>query len=289
MVTLPGQRRRLQEKVDAVPFWWHSIDLGHGVVTPGHKAATCCAPLDAMALPDLTGKSVLDIGGWDGYFAFAAERRGASRVAVVDHYMWSMDSPGQQAYWRRCMADGIEPRPYHETEFWHPDTLPGKRGFDLAREALGSAVEPIVADFMTCDLAALGRWDVVFYLGVLYHMEEPLTALRRVGGGHRGAGGRRDRGDRRAGPRARGAVAPVSGRRAQRRRVELVGAEPHGPARGAARGGVCGGAAVARAVGGAIAAPGGPHHYRLTSCFEVGVLPAGAGSTELAANGISDG
>ena len=33
---------------------------------------------------------------------------------------------------------------------------------------------------MTCDLAALGRWDVVLYLGVLYHMEEPLTALRRV-------------------------------------------------------------------------------------------------------------
>ncbi len=33
---------------------------------------------------------------------------------------------------------------------------------------------------MTCDLDALGRWDVVLYLGVLYHMEEPLTALRRV-------------------------------------------------------------------------------------------------------------
>ena len=181
MVTLPGQRRRLQEKVDAVPFWWHSIDLGHGVVTPGPQARRRAArELDAMALPDLTGKSVLDIGGWDGYFAFEAERRGAARVAVVDHYMWSMDAPGQQAYWRRCMEDGVAPRPYHETEFWHPDTLPGKRGFDLAREALGSAVEPIVADFMTCDLAALGRWDVVLYLGVLYHMEEPLTALRRV-------------------------------------------------------------------------------------------------------------
>ena len=164
-----------------MPFWWHSIDLGHGVVTPGHKSAEALrAELDALALPDLRGRSVLDIGGWDGFFAFEAERRGARRVAVVDHYMWSMDSPGQQAYWRRCMAAGIAPRPYHETEFWHPDTLPGKRGFDLAREALGSRVEPIVADFMTCDLDALGRWDVVLYLGVLYHMEEPLTALRRV-------------------------------------------------------------------------------------------------------------
>jgi tRNA (mo5U34)-methyltransferase len=181
MVTLPGHRRRLREKVAAVPFWWHSIDLGHGVVTPGHKSAQALRQeLDAMALPDLRGKSVLDIGGWDGFFAFEAERRGAARVAVVDHYMWSMDSPGQQAYWRRCMQEGITPRPYHETEFWHPDTLPGKRGFDLAREALGSSVEPIVADFMTCDLAAIGTWDVVLYLGVLYHMQEPLTALRRV-------------------------------------------------------------------------------------------------------------
>jgi tRNA (mo5U34)-methyltransferase len=179
---LGSARRRLQRRVDEVPFWWHSIDLGDRVVTPGHKSAHALRhELDAMALPDLRGRSVLDIGGWDGYFAFAAERLGASRVAVVDHYMWSMDSPGQQAYWRRCMDEGVTPRPYHETEFWHPDTLPGKRGFDLARDALGSRVEPIVADFMTCDLDALGQWDVVFYLGVLYHMEEPLTALRRVG------------------------------------------------------------------------------------------------------------
>jgi tRNA (mo5U34)-methyltransferase len=94
--------------------------------------------------------------------------------------MWAMDSPGQQAYWRRCMDQGIEPRPYHETEFWHPDTLPGKRGFDLAHTTLESSVQGFAVDFMDCDLAALGQWDVVLYLGVLYHMEEPLTALRRL-------------------------------------------------------------------------------------------------------------
>lgn len=181
MEPVSGRAARLQQQVDDVPFWWHSIDLGDGIVTPGHKTpADLERELHALALPDLAGRSVLDIGGWDGFFAFAAERRGAARVAVVDHYMWSMDSPGQQAYWRRCMADGVTPRPYHETEFWHPDTLPGKRGFDVARAALGSSVEAIVADFMTCDLAALGRFDVVLYLGVLYHMEEPLTALRRL-------------------------------------------------------------------------------------------------------------
>lgn len=178
---LGSGRRRLRERVDEIPFWWHSIDLGHGVVTPGHKPpGVLQAELDALALPDLSGKSVLDVGGWDGYFAFAAERRGAARVAVVDHYMWAMDSPGQQAYWRRCMQEGVAPRPYHETEFWHPDTLPGKRGFDLAREALDSKVEDVVCDFMEADLDALGRWDVVLYLGVLYHMEDPMRALRRL-------------------------------------------------------------------------------------------------------------
>jgi tRNA (mo5U34)-methyltransferase len=181
MALIPDGPDQLRQKVDDVAFWWHSIDLGQGIVTPGMKTPELLErELASMALPDLTGKSVLDIGGWDGYFAFAAERRGAARVAVIDHYMWSMDSPGQQAYWRRCMDEGVTPRPYHETEYWHPDTLPGKQGFDLACEALGSKVETIVADFMTCDLDALGRWDVVFYLGVLYHMEEPLTALRRL-------------------------------------------------------------------------------------------------------------
>lgn len=174
-------RRELRRRIAEVPFWWHSIDLGHGVVTPGHKtAAVLEGELAALALPDLAGRSVLDIGGWDGYFAFEAERRGAARVGVVDHYMWAMDSPGQQDYWRRCMRDGVTPRPYHETEFWHPDTMPGKRGFDLAREVLGSGVEDFPVDFMTCDLEALGQWDVVLYLGVLYHMEDPVGALRRV-------------------------------------------------------------------------------------------------------------
>jgi tRNA (mo5U34)-methyltransferase len=166
-----------------VPFWFHSIDLGHGVVTPGHKPqAVLAQELAAASLPeDLSGRSVLDIGGWDGFFAFEAERRGARRVAVLDHYTWSLDLAGQHAYWQRCMDAGVAPQPYHETEYWHPDTMPGRAGFDAAREALDSAVEAIPVDFMTADLAQIGVWDLVLYLGVLYHMEDPLAALKRVG------------------------------------------------------------------------------------------------------------
>jgi tRNA (mo5U34)-methyltransferase len=164
-----------------VGFWWHSINLGHGVTTNGFKTTKVLAEeLDAIALPDVRGKTVLDVGAWDGFFAFEAERRGAARVAALDYYMWAMDIPGQQRYWRECMQRGVAPRPYHETEFWHPDTLPGKVGFDTARRTLGSRVEPIVADFATCDPEAIGQWDIVLFLGVLYHLPDPLGALDRL-------------------------------------------------------------------------------------------------------------
>jgi tRNA (mo5U34)-methyltransferase len=63
---------------------------------------------------------------------------------------------------------------------WPVDELPGKQGFDLAKAARQSRVEALVADYMTLDLQAVGSFDVVLYLGVLYHMEDPLAALRRV-------------------------------------------------------------------------------------------------------------
>lgn len=64
MISLPGRRRHLQEQADVVPFWFHSIGLGHGVVTPGHKSADVLArELDVLALPDLHGKSVLEQPG----------------------------------------------------------------------------------------------------------------------------------------------------------------------------------------------------------------------------------
>ena len=83
-------------------------------------------------------------------------------------------------YWAECIANGNFPdQSRDETDFWQPD-LPGRRGFDLAAATLGSKVEPVVADFQTVDLVELGQFDIVLYLGVLYHMKEPLTCLERV-------------------------------------------------------------------------------------------------------------
>lgn len=64
-----------QRRVDAVDYWYHCIDVGHGIVTPGQGGGTPWM-LDRIGLPaDLTGKRVLDIGAWDGFFTFAAEER----------------------------------------------------------------------------------------------------------------------------------------------------------------------------------------------------------------------
>jgi tRNA (mo5U34)-methyltransferase len=165
----------MQAQADAL-HWYHSIDLGNGVVTKG----TSGQENGPEILPDLSGRSVLDIGAWDGRFSFLAEAAGASRVVALDHYAWGVDFAARGAYWSECIANGTLPdQSRDETDFWLPD-LPGRRGFEFAAAALGSSVEPVVADFQTVDLDEVGQFDVVLYLGVLYHMKEPLTCLERV-------------------------------------------------------------------------------------------------------------
>jgi len=169
-------RKQLEESVRAIG-WFHTIDLGNGIVTPGRGVS---APLTPSQLPDIRDRTVLDIGAWDGYYSFLAERCGASRVVALDHYAWGVDIARRDEYWSECeRRDEFPDHARDVTDFWNPD-LPGRRGFDLAGEVLDSKVEPVVADFMTTDLDALGTFDVVLYLGVLYHMKEPLTALERV-------------------------------------------------------------------------------------------------------------
>lgn len=156
--------------------WYHTIDLGNGVVTKGISVQET----SATVLPDVTGRSVLDIGAWDGKFSFIAEQRGARRVVALDHYAWGVDFGARGQYWAQCIAEGSLPdQSRDETDFWLPD-LPGRRSFDFAARTLGSKVEPVVADFQKVDLDELGRFDVVLYLGVLYHMKEPLTCLERL-------------------------------------------------------------------------------------------------------------
>ena len=130
--------------------WHHSIDLGHGIITPGQENTR--RKLARLKIPDsLAGKTVLDIGAWDGFFSFEAERRGAARVLATDSYCWS------------------------STHEWA-----GKAGFDLAKAALGSQVDEMLIDVLDLSPSRVGLFDVVLFLGVLYHMKHPLLALERV-------------------------------------------------------------------------------------------------------------
>ncbi len=177
------QTQTVQERVNAVPNWFHSIDLGNGVITPGSGKSQeqLQQELKSIRLPDLKGKSILDIGAWDGFFSFAAERAGAKRVVSLDHYVWSIDWPAVRRYIEERQQQNAAPEPWHTIpSVWQPQTLPGKIGYDTAHQILQSKAVSVVADFMTVDLERLGTFDVVLYLGVLYHIENPLEALKRL-------------------------------------------------------------------------------------------------------------
>ncbi len=123
--------------------WWHSIDLGNERVTPGvHSLNELQNLYRQLELPDdLSGKTLLDIGCWDGFYSFEAERHGA-RVTSVD-----------------C---------------WRP------RNYFAARDALKSNAEFHELSVYEVTKQKLGSFDIVLFLGVLYHLRHPLLALEQV-------------------------------------------------------------------------------------------------------------
>ena len=69
---------------------------------------------------------------------------------------------------------------------WHGGGWGTKAGFELAREARASRVEDIDIDVMDLSPGRIGTFDVVLFLGVLYHLRHPLAALERVASVTRG-------------------------------------------------------------------------------------------------------
>jgi tRNA (mo5U34)-methyltransferase len=138
----------LRAQVDDIR-WYHTMELAPGVRTAGvHDPVP---GLGRLHLPtSLSGRSVLDIGAWDGAYSFEAERRGAERVLATDSYSWDGGGWGTKA------------------------------GFELARQSLDSKVEDKTIDVFDLAPDTVGRFDLVLFLGVLYHVKDPIGALEHV-------------------------------------------------------------------------------------------------------------
>jgi tRNA (mo5U34)-methyltransferase len=148
--------------------WYHTIELPGGTVTPGYfdtRRAATSVPLPSS----LRGKRCLDVGTYDGFWAFEMERRGAREVVAVDV---------------------LDPRRWD----WPADTQPDAvtaiggpkeqsvRAFEVAREALGSSVERL--DLSVYDLSpeTVGEFDVVYCGSLTLHLRDPVGALAAIRG-----------------------------------------------------------------------------------------------------------
>lgn len=141
-VTDPEEIRRL---VADHGRWFHEIELAPGILTPGEDSNRMKLPiLDGLGLPqDCEGLRMLDIGCSDGYFSFEMESRGA-QVTAMD----------------------FVPADY--------------TGFDLARRILGSQAEYHMGNVYGLNPEKVGTFDIVLFLGVLYHLRKPLVALDAI-------------------------------------------------------------------------------------------------------------
>ena len=142
--------------------WYHAIDLGDGIVTPGQYDLAPMLP--HYGLPDsLAGKSVLDVGPAHGYFAFEFERRGAS-VATAELPNWSEHDTGP-ALREEFASFGDRPEAYHR----------GALGFAI--QVRRSAVQRRFCNVYDLTPERVGTYDLVFCASVLLHLTDPLRAL----------------------------------------------------------------------------------------------------------------
>lgn len=135
----------IRDLIASHDIWYHQVELAPGIVTPGVNAsAHGLRLLDELGLPsDCEGLRVLDIGCMDGFFSFEMERRGA-RVVGLDY------------------------------------ATPDYSGFGICSRVLGSTVEHRVGNVYDLAPGTHGSFDVVLFLGVLYHLRNPMLALDRI-------------------------------------------------------------------------------------------------------------
>jgi tRNA (mo5U34)-methyltransferase len=149
--------------------WWHTIEVAPGVVTPGGwDLRPTAARLPWPGGGSLAGLRCLDVGTFDGFWAFEMEDRGAADVVAVD-----LVDPARQDR----PEDGRPPRP-----------SPDRRGatFHRAAQLRGSHAEYRYRSVYDLDPQVDGRFDLVMVGYVLQLLRDPLRALAAVRGVCRG-------------------------------------------------------------------------------------------------------
>ena len=142
--------------------WYHAIELAPGEITPGWFDMR--RYVDEYGLPErLDGMRALDVGTWDGFWAFEMEGRGAEVVALDLDDERDLDWPPR----RRPATFSTEPR---------------GSGFRLAKEARGSSVERVSLSIYNATPEELGTFDLVFCGSVLIHLRDQFLALERIAG-----------------------------------------------------------------------------------------------------------
>ncbi len=171
-------------------FWYHTIDLGQGLITPGAYDYRDVVP--AFHFPEnMAGMSVLDVGSATGFFAFEFERRGASVVSVELPSFKDWDRfPGETVEqmlhkFRKSLIDHGLHSPERVDELisnstaddLHRILLDGP--YQFCHDALGSSVERRYTRLYDLSAETVGsdKFDLVFLGDVLLHTVNPLFAL----------------------------------------------------------------------------------------------------------------
>ena len=155
LLPIAVSEQQARETLEQVPLWFHTFSLdGGSVYTPGvardHRYRIPALP------QDLSGKSVLDVGTFDGFYAFLAESRGATRVVAIDNEQY---------------RDWVRAR-------WGAE-LVGGEGFRAIGALIGSRVSYRRLDAF--DLGLLDeRFDVILCFGILHRVEHPLGLLKAL-------------------------------------------------------------------------------------------------------------
>jgi tRNA (mo5U34)-methyltransferase len=155
-----------QAQVTQNPFWYHTLEVAPGVVTPGWFDLR--PTIDRLPWPEVRDKRCLDVGTFDGFFAFELERRGAAEVVatdIADHEMW--DWPP------RVRARGVE----------YLQAVAGPKkgvGFEIARELLGSSASLEQINAYDLSPETVGEFDVVVCGSLLLHLRDPMRALNAI-------------------------------------------------------------------------------------------------------------